>query len=55
MDHSIDELKNHGIYYTNSVLLDLNEIEALTIHKLQIVYLCGVSVSFFVFIKCSSM
>ena len=38
MDHSIDELKNHGIYYTKSVLLDLNEIEALTIHKSQVIY-----------------
>lgn len=38
MDYSIDELKNHGIYYINSVLLDLNEIEALTIHKSQVIY-----------------
>lgn len=39
MDHSIVELKkNHGIYYINSVLLDLNEIEALTIHKSRVIY-----------------
>lgn len=31
-------LKNHGIYYINSVLLDLNEIEALTIHKSRVIY-----------------
>lgn len=39
MDHSIDELKKSWyIYNINSVLLDLNEIEALTIHKSQVIY-----------------
>lgn len=39
MDHSIDELKKSWyIYYINSVLLDLNEIEALTIHKSPVIH-----------------